>query len=170
MPKDPDTVCNEAIFQKLFREHADDLYQFLYYKFGSDNNPQDLVQEAFIKLWNKCADVPPVKARSFLFTVARNQMLNELEKKKTVLKYQRQHQHQDSFETPEYLLEEQQFKDRLQVALQGLTEDQRTTFLLNRVEGKKHAEIAEMLGISQKAVEKRIYTALAKLRQDIKEL
>ena len=96
--------------------------------------------------------------------------LNELEKKKTVLKYQRQHQHQDSFETPEYLLEEQQFKDRLQVALQGLTEDQRTTFLLNRVEGKKHAEIAEMLGISQKAVEKRIYTALAKLRQDIKEL
>ena len=51
-----------------------------------------------------------------------------------------------------------------------MSEDQRVTFLLNRVEGKKHAEIAEMLGISQKAVEKRIYTALAQLRKHIKEL
>ena len=42
--------------------------------------------------------------------------------------------------------------------------------MLNRVEGKKHQEIAEMLGISRKAVEKRIYTALDKLREEIKEL
>ena len=39
--------------------------------------------------------------------------------------------------------------------------------MLNRVEGKKHKEIAELLGISQKAVEKRIYGALNKLREDI---
>ncbi|NNL80851.1 MAG: RNA polymerase subunit sigma-70, partial [Flavobacteriaceae bacterium] len=42
--------------------------------------------------------------------------------------------------------------------------------LLNRIEGKKHKEIAEMLGISTKAVEKRIYSALNKLRETIKEL
>ena len=170
MSQASENVCNEAVFQKLFRTHADDLYNFLYYKFGSENNPQDLVQEAFIKLWNKCADVTESKARSFLFTVARNQMLNELDKKKTVLKYQKQHQHQDSYETPEYLLEEKQFQARLKQALETLSEDQRVTFLLNRVEGKKHAEIADMLGISQKAVEKRIYTALSKLRQYIEEL
>jgi RNA polymerase sigma-70 factor (ECF subfamily) len=39
--------------------------------------------------------------------------------------------------------------------------------MLNRVEGKKHKEIAELLGISRKAVEKRIYSALKQLRQDI---
>jgi RNA polymerase sigma-70 factor (ECF subfamily) len=39
--------------------------------------------------------------------------------------------------------------------------------MLNRIEGKKHREIAELLGISQKAVEKRIYSALKKLREDI---
>jgi RNA polymerase sigma factor (sigma-70 family) len=59
---------------------------------------------------------------------------------------------------------------KLQKALANLSEAQRTAFMLNRVEGKKHKDIAELLGISQKAVEKRIYGALKKLREDIKEI
>jgi RNA polymerase sigma-70 factor (ECF subfamily) len=55
----------------------------------------------------------------------------------------------------------------LQAAIAGLTEEQRAAFLLNRIEGKKHKEIAEMLGISQKAVEKRIYTALDILTEKV---
>jgi len=51
--------------------------------------------------------------------------------------------------------------------LANLTEAQRVAFLMNRVEGKKHKEIAEILGISRKGVEKRIYTALEKLRTEI---
>ena len=67
-------------------------------------------------------------------------------------------------------MEEQQFMQRFEKALNALPEGQRIAFMLNRVEGKKHQEIAEMLGISRKAVEKRIYTALDKLREEIKEL
>jgi len=59
---------------------------------------------------------------------------------------------------------------KLQHALSNLSEIQRTTFLLNRIDGKKHKEIASLLGISQKAVEKRIYGALKKLRKTIKEI
>ena len=42
--------------------------------------------------------------------------------------------------------------------------------MMNRVEGKRFKEIAALLDISTKAVEKRIYGALKKLREDIKEL
>ena len=59
---------------------------------------------------------------------------------------------------------------RFERALNNLPEGQRIAFMMNRVEGKKHQEIADILGISRKAVEKRIYTALDKLRQEIKEL
>ena len=59
---------------------------------------------------------------------------------------------------------------KLQAALSNLTDAQRMAFMMNRVEGKRHKEIAELLGISTKAVEKRIYGALKKLREDIKEL
>ena len=67
-------------------------------------------------------------------------------------------------------MEEQQYNQKLQTALSNLTNAQRVAFMMNRVEGKRHKEIAELLGISTKAVEKRIYGALKKLRQDIKEL
>ena len=160
-----ETVCEEERFNALFRAHAKDLYNFLYYKFGEDNNPQDLVQEAFLKLWRHCQTVTLEKARSFLFTVANNQMLNELSKKKTALRYNQDKPRSYTSETPQYIAEEKEYADRLQTAIEDLSEEQRVAFLLNRIEGKKHREIAEMLGISQKAVEKRIYSALGNLRK-----
>ena len=65
------------------------------------------------------------------------------------------------------MLQEKEYHQKLQNALTNLTEAQRVAFLLNRVEGKRFKEIAELLDISTKAVEKRIYGALKKLRQDI---
>lgn len=171
MAQKGDNVCEEKIFQELFKQLSKDLYNFLYYKYGADNNPEDLVQEAFAKLWNNCKNVPPEKARSFLFTVANNQVLNELDKKKTALNYRNTKPEKEyTIESPEYLMEGDEYMDRLQSALESLSEAQRTAFLLNRIEGKKHKEIAEMLGISRKAVEKRIYSALAVLKEKIGDL
>ena len=70
-------------------------------------------------------------------------------------------------QSPEFLLEEKEYLDKYQKALSNLTEEKRIAFLLNRVEGKKHKDIAEILGISRKAVEKRIYTALEQMRKEI---
>lgn len=162
-----ETVCQEKVFNELFKTHSRDLYNFLYYKYGEENNPADLVQEAFIKLWDNCQKVLPEKARAFLFTVANNQMLNDLARKKTVLKYHLESRETVSFQSPEFVLEETEYMERLQRAISELTEEQRVTFLLSRIEGKKHREIAEMLGISQKAVEKRIYTAVAMITQKV---
>lgn len=156
-----ENICEEKRFTELFKLHSKDLYRFLYYKYGSENNPGDLVQEAFIKLWDNCHKILPEKARSFLFTVANNQMLNELAKKKTVMKYKQDKPKGHTIESPEFIMQENEYMVRLQQAIQDLTEEQRVTFLLNRIEGKKHKEIADMLGISQKAVEKRIYAALS---------
>ena len=163
-----DNICNEDKFNEIFRLHAKELHDFLYYKYGLDNNPKDLVQEAFLKLWDNCHKVIPEKARSFLFTVANRQMLNELSRKKTALNYyikepRKNHTH----ESPEYILEEKEYREKLKKGIENLSEEQRTAFLLNRIEGKRHQEIAEMLGISRKAVEKRIYTALRKLKEQV---
>ena len=70
----------------------------------------------------------------------------------------------------EFLMEEDQYRQKLEKAISNLTEAQRVAFLMNRVEGKRFKEIASLLDISTKAVEKRIYGALKKLRQDIEEL
>ncbi len=57
--------------------------------------------------------------------------------------------------------------DKLQTAISNLSEAQRTAFLMNRIDGLKYTEIAEALGISVKAVEKRIHKALVSLRKEI---
>ena len=165
-----DNICEEHIFSSIFNKHSKDLHDFLYYKFGELFNPKDKVQEAFIKLWQNCAKITPEKAKSFVFTTANNLMLNEFAHQKVVLKHQQIKPKHYTNESPEFIMQENEYNDKLQKALANLTEAQRVAFIMNRVEGKRFKEIAALLDISTKAVEKRIYGALNKLREDIKEL
>ncbi|MES2484448.1 MAG: RNA polymerase sigma-70 factor [Bacteroidota bacterium] len=161
-------ICEELTFAAFFRSNAKALRNYLYYKFGNEAQADDVTQEAFIKLWENCANVPPEKAKSFLYTVANNTTLNHIAHQKVVLEYAKKvpGKHTDH-EAPDYIMEEEQFKVKLQKAIDKLSEAQRTAFLLNRIEGKKYHEIADMLGISVKAVEKRIHGALLELRKEI---
>lgn len=163
-------ICQKNLFEAFFKKHSKNLHNFLYYKYGALLNPQDKTQEAFIKLWENCKNVTIDKAKSYLYTIANNLMLNEVAHQKVVLKHQKIPTTQYTNESPEFLLQEKEYAERLTAAIAQLTEAQRVAFLMNRVEGKRFKEIAALLEISVKAVEKRIYGALKKLREDIKEL
>ena len=165
----PDNVCNEKVFSTIYNEYSKDLHDYLYYKYGDQFNPNDKVQDAFIKLWDNCKEVTLNKAKGFLFMVAKNMVLNDIKHQNIVLKHQQIKPKDYTNETPEFLLEKEQFLQKYQRALSNLTEEQRVVFLLNKVEGKKHIEIAEMLNITKKVVEYRIYSAFAKIKSEIKE-
>jgi RNA polymerase sigma-70 factor (ECF subfamily) len=168
MSKDEITgICKENIFSSFFKSHAKSLRNYLYYKFGNEDQAEDITQEAFIKLWQNCADVPLEKAKSYLYTIANNASLNVISHQKVVLNYAKSSPNKESTnESPEFLLEEEQFKSKLLHAIEKLNEKQRVAFLMNRIDGKKYAEIAKELEISVKAVEKRIHLALIELRKE----
>ncbi|MDH7444399.1 RNA polymerase sigma factor [Aquimarina sp. 2201CG14-23] len=168
MPKKiQENVCDEKMFSAIYRKYSKEIYNFLYYKYGETLEPNDKMQDVFIKLLSHCKEVAPDKAKGFLFKVAKNMMLNAIKHQKVVLRHRQVKPKDYTHESPEFLLEHQQFLQKYQEALSRLTEDQRTAFLLNKVEGKKHAEIAEMLGITRKAAENRIYTAYNKLKSEL---
>ncbi len=167
MPEENKSVCKQSNFEILFDTHARTLHSFVYYKCGDKQQAEDIVQEAFIKLWDNCAKVIYEKAKSFLYTVANNRFLNEVAHQKVVLKYQLDSTNKTNKETPEYLLEEKEFMDKLQQAIADLPSRQREVFLLSRMEKKTYKEIAEIVGISVKAVEKRMHKALEILRERI---
>jgi RNA polymerase sigma-70 factor (ECF subfamily) len=160
-------VCEEQTFSSVFKTNSKTIFNYIYYKFGNEEKANDAVQEAFVKLWENCAKVTPEKAKSYLYTVANNLYLNVIKAEKVRLKYADLHSNSISNESPEYVLEEKQFKQKLDNALNDLPENQRTTFLLNRVDGKKYAEIAEIEGVGIKAIEKRMHLALKTLREKI---
>jgi RNA polymerase sigma-70 factor (ECF subfamily) len=161
-----DNVCEEKVFSSLFKANSKTVFNYIYYKFGNEEKAYDAVQEAFVKLWENCAKVSPEKARSYVYKVANNMYLNVIKAEKVRLKYADASMNTTN-ESPEYVLEEKEFKDKLDRALASLPENQRTTFLLNRIDGKKYAEIAEIEGVSVKAIEKRMHLALKALRDQI---
>ena len=161
------SVCEKKNYEFVFDAHSKSLYNFIYYKCGDAYQAEDIVQEAFIKLWNNCSKVVFEKAKSFLFTVARNLFLNEVAHKKIVLQHQLDTPNKSSNETPQFLLEEQEFMIILKKAIADLPEKQREVFLLSRIDKKKYSEISELVGISVKAVEKRMSLALTALKDKI---
>ena len=168
MPKDlSENICQEAAFERVYNKYSNDVHDFLYYKYGAQFNPSDKVQDAFIKLWDNCKQVTFAKAKSFLFTVANNMMLNEIKHQKVVLNHQKLKPKHYTNETPEFVLEQEQYLEKYNAVLSKLKEEQRVAFLLSKVEGKKHSEIAELLGVTQKVVEYRIYTAFNILKKEL---
>ncbi|PKA97316.1 RNA polymerase sigma-70 factor (ECF subfamily) [Flavobacteriaceae bacterium MAR_2009_75] len=161
-----DNVCEEQVFGAIFKADSKTVFNYIYYKFGNEEKAYDAVQEAFMKLWENCRKVSPVKARSYVYTVANNLYLNVIKAEKIRLKYA-DRSLKATNESPEFLMEESEFKEKLDRALNSLPDNQRTTFLLNRIDGKKYAEIAEMEGLSVKAIEKRMHLALKSLREKI---
>ncbi|GGD98792.1 RNA polymerase sigma factor [Planktosalinus lacus] len=167
---DQETVCKESVYNKLFQSLSPAIYNFIYFKCGDVARAEDLVQEAFIKLWENCSKVPQNKAKSFLYTVCNNAFLNEVAHQKVVLNFTKKSVPKINDQSPQFVLEEKEFEAKLEKALANLTEAQRTAFLLNRIEGKKYREIAEILDISVKAVEKRMSQALDSLRTELKNM
>ncbi len=163
-------ICDKLRFSKLYEKHAQSLSNIFYYKYGAFLNPSDKVQDAFIKLWENCAKVTPEAAKSYVYTVANNMMLNEVKHQKIVLKHQQVKPKDYTNESPEFLLRKKEFLNRYETVLSRLKEEERTAFLLNKVDGKTHKEIAELLGITKKVAEHRIYAAFNKLKDQLEEL
>ena len=102
-----------------------------------------------------------------MYTVSRNEFLNEVAHKKIVLQHQVHLAKSSTNESPEFLLEEKEFMLKLKTVISDLPEKQREVFLLSRIDKKKYSEISEIIGISVKAVEKRMSQALITLRARI---
>ena len=91
--------------------------------------------------------------------------LNEIKHQKVVQNYQKHNGNDSTNESPEFIMLEKEFMEKLESTIDNLPEKQREVFLMNRIEGLKYREIAERLKISQKAVEKRMSQALLHLRK-----
>lgn len=159
------SVCEEEVFDKLYISLAKPIRNHIFYKCGSSSQAEDILHEAFIKLWNKCADVPFEKAKSFLYTVANRLFLNEVKHNKVVLAFKQVPKQEFTEQSPEYLLQEKEFEKTLEDAIGGLPDNVREVFLMNRLEKLKYSDIAERLGVSVKTVEKRMSLALKEMRK-----
>jgi RNA polymerase sigma-70 factor (family 1) len=167
MAKDNCNVCESKVFEAIYNTYAKDIRRFLFYKTQDVDKAEDILQEVFIKLWENCSKVDYHKVKSYVYSIATNMFLNEKKHENVVLKYNNNNGKFDTNESPEYILLEKEFMEKLENTISALPEKQREVFLLNRIEKKKYKEIALHLDISVKAVEKRMHQALLVMRKEI---
>ncbi len=116
-------------------------------------------------MWQNCKKVLLPTVQNYVLTIANNLLNNEFKHRKVKLKFRAGTSLQQGSERPDFLLEEEEFRGRLEAAISALPEKQRVVFLLSRLDKKSYREIGEMLGISRQAVEKRMYNKMNKKRK-----
>lgn len=160
------SLCEESVCKLIFNSHFKSLRNFLVFRFKNADFADDIAQNAFVKLWENCKILKNEQAKSFLFTTAIRLSLNEIKHQKIVSNYEINFtSHSSTKETPQFLLEENEFKIKLEKAINNLPEKQREVFLMHRYENQSYKEIASLLDLSVKAVEKRMHLALLTLRK-----
>lgn len=157
-------------FAVLFERYHRRVYGFALRLTGDPHLAEDLAQRAFLNLYRK----PPSGTgrgsfKALLFTVARNEALNEL--KRASRRYE------DSLEGAPELRDAQappseraaqgEEARRLEEALRGLPDDEREVVLLRQVEGLSFREVCEVTGLSRDAVRWRLARGLERLRRAV---
>ena len=155
-------------FKGIFDQYYTPIKNFLYYKCGDVAMAEDLCQDVFMKAWDKREDINEETVKSYLHTIANNMLLNKLRHNKVVMNFAEKNKDQKNAQSPQYVLEEKEFKEGLERIISNMPEKQREVFLMNRIDELTYKEIAERLELSVKAVEKRMHGALGYLKDRIK--
>ena|ERR1044072_7657639 len=161
------TQANDQ-FVSVFNEVYPNLCRFLASMLGNESAAQDLAQECFLRLHRfGLARLESGEARFWLFRVARNLALNEMEKKQTRLKLVGKivEIFHPPLPTPEEVLVQSESRARVFDLLHKLPEHQRAALLLREQEEMSYSEIAEVLGVPQSKVKSDIFRARIVLRE-----
>jgi len=152
-------------FRLVFDQYYYPIRNFIYYKLGDADLAEDIAQEVFLKVWDKRDEIILPTIKSYLYAIANNLAINHFKSARKRFEFQLKNKERITSESPEYLMEANEFASQLQEAIKALPESQRVVFLMNRIDELTYNEISYRLNISVKAVEKRMQKALEKLRE-----
>jgi len=159
-------------FEILYRRHNDAIYRYLLRLSGHRDSADDIFQDVWGKIIKARASYrPTAKFTTFLYRVAHNCFIDHVRRNKrhsmnTVLEPEF---HSDPGESPETATERSLARERLEIALTTLPEEQRDAFLLREEGGLSVDQIAAVTGCNRETAKSRLRYAVAKLRSAIDE-
>lgn len=149
----------EKEYNHCVTEYADNVYRFILKNLRHEEDARDVVQGAFEKMWRNRADVDNAKCKSYLFTVAYNQMIDHLRKVKRV-------QLREDFKEETRVYDKPVYNTRkiLEEALSRLNETSRSLVLLKDYEGYSYEEIGQITGLNESQVKVYLHRARIQLK------
>lgn len=164
-----DAPVTREQFKYLFDKHFDSVRNYIYYRSGDAELATDIAQDTFMKIWEKQPAADQDNLAGLLFKMAGDQFISSYRRQQVFSKFRLNTRPDTTTGSPEEQMVFEELKGKYESALATMPDTQRTVFLMSRMDQMKYHEIAERLGLSVKAVEKRMTLALASLRQAIGE-
>ena len=150
----------EKEYNQCVNQYADNVYRFIVKNLRHEEDARDIVQTAFEKLWRNRESVESEKSKSYLFTVAYNQMIDHIRKVKRI-------QLKDDFAEDGRVQQPTtgtNLKKTLMEALSRLNETQKSLVMLKDYEGYSYEEIGEIMGLNESQVKVYLHRARQTLR------
>ena len=151
-------------FKQIFDTYFTSVRNYVYYRSGDRDLATDVAQETFMKLWEKMPKLVNGNMKALLYKIAGDILVTHLRRHKVALKYTTRVVNTQLSNSPHDLMQYNELVHNYEHALETLPEKQRKVFLLSRMDGMRYFEIADYLGVSIKAVEKRMKNALVHLK------
>lgn len=154
-----------------FTTHGSELRRYLGRRLGDSHMASDLVQDAFVNVLER-PDIRIQDIRSYLYTVARNLLLNH---QKQEARRRTQSSAPEALAeiaadepSPEEAVDARLQLERIHALVQELPVRTQQIFVLNRIDGLTHAEAAARLGLSESAVQKHLAMAIAHMTRRLR--
>ncbi len=170
-------------FEELVEQYQRRLVAVMHHLLGSAEEAEDLAQEVFLRVYRARKKYRPrAKFSTWLFTIANNLALNALRsrQRKPVVPLNTRDSGPlgprpaeqlvcDPGDTPGHGMQQQELAAVVRRALEDLSERQRAAVILNKFEDMNYAEIAEVMGLTTKAVKSLLSRARENLREALKD-
>lgn len=167
-------------FRLLVEQHSRALFRLAFRMTGNESDAEDVVQETFLRAYRQ---LDKYEARSsfstWLYRIASNYSLDliRLRKRHEEKRERGSDQERDILQTipvnspgPDRIVYSSQVQERVNEALNELSPQERTAFVLRHFEGQSIEEIGEALGTGTNATKHSIFRAVQKLRRSLEPL
>lgn len=169
---------DQKALELLFAVYFPRLNDFAKNVIKDDGLSQDIVQEVFVKVWERRTEIESQNIEAYLFRLVRNRCIDYIKHLRVVNNQMLEIQISSKYEelyridfigNEPYLLIEEELKVKIEKTIQDLPDRCREVFILSRMNGLKNREIAEKLNINIKNVERHLNRALQSFRENFSE-
>lgn len=139
-------------------------------RLGGQDAAEDLVQEAFVRVWEHRSQLRPYTSpRAYLYRVLRNLITDDYRRRQLRDRWAsaRQFDDEPQVPSPALILEADQLAVAANRAIAALPERRREVFVLAHLHGLSYQEVAQALGITRRTVANHMSLALKELRDDL---
>jgi RNA polymerase sigma-70 factor (ECF subfamily) len=152
-------------FHDLYERYARILYRYAVALSGNPAEAEDLVADAFVRLWAAPGEIRDATVKAYLFTIVRNLFLTR--RGRAARQVPLDDRLPDATVDPESRVESALELASLQPHLAALDPVDRTALLMRAADGVSYDDIALALGLSAGAVRVRVHRARARLARAI---